>query len=783
MSDNPDMPMRWPRPAMLGPAAAALMLAGASAALLLPALPPMWLTAMIVAVTVPTAWRWPQLRLIALPLLAASWMLLRADIALQSRLPQELVGADLPVTVRVVGLPEPGERQLRFDARVEQAPPDAAGLLGERIRLAWYGDPATRFQPGERWQLNLRLKRPRGSQNAGGFDYERYALEQGIAATGHVRETPLPQRLSASGGIDALRARVSAELQQACGPPACRFLRGLAVGDRRDLTDADWERLRATGLSHLLAISGLHIGLLAGFGVVVARLLYRLWPSLGLRVPRPQGSAALALPFAVAYALLAGFGLPVMRSLLMIGCVLLAVLLRRGLGPAQALALAFLVILLVDPLALLGAGFWLSFLGVGWLILCLPGSRGEDGIVVAYTASLLRAQWVLSLGLLPLTVWFFGQASLAGAFANLIAVALVALLVVPLTLLGTALLPFPTVAAWPLLAAAWLMAQLWQLAGWLESFDWAQVALPEPSIAALLLALLGLVWLLLPRGVPGKPLASLLLLPLLLPSRAAPPDAAFDVTVIDVGQGLAVLVQTRQHALLYDAGPAYPGGLDLGEAAVLPSLRALGVRRLDAMVISHGDNDHAGGSGAVRRALSPPLLLTGEPQRMALDASCADAQWRWDDVDFRMLHPPPHFPEIGNDASCVLSVRSAAGHLLLPGDIGRLIEGRLLRDQPDLAAVDVLLIPHHGSAGSSDQAFVTRIAPKIAVVASGHDNRFGHPRAEVIARYVAVGSQIEGTAAGGALTLRLREGRAPEISRRRETARRFWHEDGAPAKR
>lgn len=766
----------WWRPALLSPASAVLLVAGATLVCLLPELPGRAVIAGGLALALLLVWRWPLTRLLALPLLGAAWMLLHADAGLRARLPAALEGEDIVLGLRITGLPERGDRQQRFEARVEQAPEEASALVGAKLRLGWFGQATPNLLPGERWLATVRLKRPRGTLNPGGFDYERHALEQGIAATGYLRDAPPPQKLSDGAGVDGWRLQLAAAIDAGVESPSRRFLRGLAVGDRRALDGDDWERLRATGLSHLLAISGLHIGLLAGFGALLARALYWLWPGLGLKLPRPQGMALLAMPFAIGYAALAGFGLPTQRSLLMIGCVLLAVLLRRSVLPAQGLALAAIAIVLVDPLALLGAGFWLSFLGVAWLLLCLPSAaQGSPGMA----ASLLRAQGVLSLGLLPLTVWFFGQASLAGAFANLVAVPLVTLLIVPLTLAGTALLAWPLVASSLLGAAAWLMDWLWRLAGWLEALPGAQLFLPEPAPWALLLALSGIGWLLLPRGLPGKPLAVLLLLPLLLPVQPRLQAGELELTLVDVGQGLSVLLRTREHALLYDAGPAFAGGLDLGEAAVVPALRAQGLRRLDMIVLSHGDNDHAGGAGAVRRAFAVPPLFSGEPQRVGAGAACADQPpWQWDGVSFAFLHPPPHFPELGNEASCVLSVRAAGGHVLLPGDIGHVIEGRLLRDRGEELAADILLLPHHGSQNSSSPAFVDATRPRLALVASGHRNRFGHPRPEVVQRYLAAGARLEGTVEGGALRIRLDPEGAIEVQRRRDSHLRFWHERG-----
>ncbi len=767
-------PVNWP-------AAALALLAGALGGLLLPAsqLPFGWLVGGLAGGLL-LAWRTRRLRWVGLALAGAAWALLHAGQVLDARLPVEREGGDVVLEFVVVGLPERGDRQQRFEARVLAAPVELAILEGARLRLAWFDTRAETLVPGERWRATARLRRPRGVLNPGGFDYERFALEQRIAATGYLRDSPAPVRLAPGGGIDALRAGIADALREQVEEPASRLLRGLAVGDRRGLEDADWERLRATGLSHLLAISGLHIGMVAGFGALFARLLYVLWPALGLRLPRPHGMALAALPPAAAYAGLAGFGLPVQRSLLMLAIVLAAVWLRRGLPPAQALALAAAGVVLVDPLALLGPSFWLSFMGVAWLLMCIAPATGWRGALLG----LLRAQGVLAVGLLPLTLVFFGQASLAGLVANLVAVPLVTLAIVPLTLFGSALLAWPGLAAVPLSLAAWFMDLVWSMAGALQGLPMAQVFLPTPSPSAVALALLGGFVLLLPRGLPGKPLGWALLLPLLFPRLPQLDEGALELRLIDVGQGLSMLLRSRDHALLYDAGADWPDGLDMGEAAVVPTLRALGVARLDLLIASHADIDHAGGAPAVLRALPVGRALSGEPRKLGWDAACVRGDaWSWNGVSFRFLHPPPDFPELGNEASCVLRIDGVGGSVLLTGDIGEVVERRLLRDDPAALDVDVLLVPHHGSSGSSTADLIAATSPRLALVASGHGNRFGHPRPEVVARYAAADVPLLGNAECGHLVLLLHRDGTLETRAMRDLDRRIWRAACAPGMR
>lgn len=553
-------------------------------------------------------------------------------------------------------------------------------------------------------------------------------------------------------------------------PDASRFIRALALGDTRALDDADWQVLRANGLTHLIAISGFHVGLVAGGFALFARGLWWLWPGLARRWPAPLPAAAAGAFGAALYTAVAGFALPTVRTLLMIAVVASLRLLRRPLRGADALALAAIAVLLVDPLAVLGAGFWLSFLGVAWLLWCLPPQGPRKPL-----RDFLSAQGVATLGLLPLCVALFGQASLAGPLANLVAVPWWSLVVVPLSLLGLALEALHLGAgAWAWRAAAWCFELSWPLFERFAASGLALWWLPEARWFALPLALLGAFWLLLPRGVPGKTLAVLLWLPLLWPDRRLPREGEAELVVVDVGQGLSVLVRTARHALLYDMGPAVRDGFDAGERAVVPALRALGVRRLDRAVVSHGDNDHAGGLEAVRREFPVADLLAPQEAPVAGARPCIAGQaWRWDGVEFRVLHPGAHFPYLRNESSCVLRVQARHGAALLTGDIGEVIERDLLRRDRAALRAEVVLVAHHGSGGSSDPDFVVATGARLALVASGHGNRFGHPRADVVARWRAAGARVLDTAQGGALRIGLRRG-GPVAETRRQAQPRLW---------
>ena len=765
--------MAWPTsfpPLGLGVAGAAL--AGAGCVQVFPALPHAALSAGVLVLGA-MAWRiggWR--RLAGAFLLALAWTCLVAGCRLQAQWPADAPAADAVVEGRVVGLPERGEHALHFEFEVERAMPAVPIGAGSRVRLGWYGPAPRELAPGSRWRLPVRLRPVRALLNPGGRDGERRAFAQAVAATGNVRDGRDAVALAGGQGIDRVRDSISASIGVALPAERGRFVRALAVGDTRGLADADWEVLRATGLTHQIAISGFHVGLVAGLGALVARLAWWLVPALGRRWPRPQAAALGAFALALGYTALAGFALPTVRTLLMIGVLLATRLARRAAAARAGFALALLGVLAFDPLAVLAAGFWLSFAGVGWLMWCLPRT-GELGVGRLF----LRAQLVSVVGLLPLTVWFFGQASLPGPLANLLGVPVISLVVVPLALAGVAIEPLhPGLAAgcWQASATAmdWLWHALEAIAAWPAALAW----FPEPAWVAMALALAGAAWCLLPAAVPDRWLASLLFLPLLWPRVDLPPPGAVDVQVLDVGQGLAVLVSTHAHRVLYDVGAAGGRGPDRGETVVVPALRALGVSKLDLIVVSHDSRDHAGGLEAVLRAWPGTRVIGPEGwARPGMGLCEAGARWRWDGVDFRILHPPPDFPHLGRDASCVLRVAANGHAALLPGDIGEVVQRRLVSLHGASLVADVVIAPRHGAAGGADADFVAASSPRWVVFSTGAGNRAALPKPEALEAWTRHGAAALVTEASGSVRFRLGADAGTRAAAvRRLERRRYW---------
>jgi competence protein ComEC len=762
------------------PASAVALLAGAVAVQSLTRLPSAWIDLLVAAAGIVIALRPAPLRWLGVALLGAAWTLFRADASLSQRLPLALEGQDIVVVGTVSGLPRADEESTRFDLRLDRANASdgSAIALQGTARLSWY-DTAPPVAPCSIWQLRVRLKRPRGLVDPGAFDFERYALAEGISATGYVREDAgnrdLGRRLFCA---DALRGRISDGIAQTLGPGASAdVLRAFAFGDQHAMDEHEWEVARATGIPHLIAISGLHIALFAGFGVLIVRLLWRLAPRLTLRWPAPLIEAVASIVFATGYATIAGLGLPTRRALVMIGVLLAANLARRARAPQQGLAFAVIVLLALDPLCVLSAGFWLSFVGVAWLMFCLGGPEAQR----RWWRELVTAQGVASIGLLPLTIWFFGQSSLVGPIANLVAVPWICFVVLPVGVAGALLqMIVPVLGAALLQVAGHALATLWTLLEHMATWPGALWYFPEPSAAALALAMVGAAWLLLPRGVPARALGLALFLPLLVPARSVPAEGEFDALMLDVGQGLSVLVRTREHALVYDAGARFPSGFDLGEASVVPALHALGVDAVDRLVISHGDNDHAGGARAVATAFKDVSVTSGEPQRLALAAQqCrAGESWTWNGVLFRIVHPRDALPPHANDRSCVLEVRSGDAALVLTGDVSSAVEGDITQALGTSAPHTVLQVPHHGSKTSSSPALLAALHPELALVSTGYRNRFHHPNAGVVERYRRAGIELRDTARTGFIALRF----APEaLPRVLELGRRdrhpYWREE------
>lgn len=721
----------------------------------LPALPTTgWLIALLMLALMLLPFRTYPL---AFFLFGLSWACMSAQWALDDRLRPALDGQTRWVEGRVIGLPQQTGDGVRFvltDSRSRNA------RLPTRIRVSWHGGPPVRS--GERWRLAITLKRPAGLLNFHGFDQEAWLLAQRIGATGTVKDG---ERLApaANAWRDGVRQRLLAVDAQGRESG----LIALALGDGSGLTAADWQVLQDTGTVHLLVISGQHIGLLAGliYGLIAGLARYGCWPRTWPWLP---WACALAFATALGYGLLAGFGVPVQRACVMVGLVLLWRLRFRHLGLWWPLLLALNGVLVLEPLASLQPGFWLSFAAVAVLILAFGGRLGPWSLWQAWT----RPQWLIAIGLFPVLLVLGLPISLSAPFANLIAVPWISLVVLPLALLGTALLALPFVGDGLLWLAGGALDVLFKGLAWLAGLMPAWIPAEVP-LGYWLVSLLGAVLLLLPKGVPFRLLGLPMLLLAVFPPRELIPHGQVEVVQLDVGQGQSLILRTRHHTLLYDAGPR-SGTFDLGARVVLPSLRKLGVGELDTLLLSHADADHAGGAAAVARGMRIKRVVGGEtdglPLLLGTQPCVSGERWTWDGVTFELWQWPD--ATSGNAKSCVLQVQANGERLLLTGDIDRAAEQSMLAS-PLAVRTDWLQAPHHGSRSSSSWPFVERLAPRSVLISRGRHNAFGHPHPQVMERYRRLGSQVYDSAEQGAVRLQLGAFTPPVVAR---SQRRFWRE-------
>jgi competence protein ComEC len=710
----------------------------------------------------------------------AAW---QAQQRLAITLPDEWQGRDIEVIGVVADLPRNHEHGQRFDFDVEQTLTPQASVP-RHIYLTTYYNQKTAplvLHAGERWRLTLRLKHPHGSSNPHSFDFELWALENNVRAVGYVNNNADNVRLAAlADGFnyrietwrETVRNKFSTTLVNA---PYAGVLSALAIGDQGSIPQAQWQVFTRTGVNHLMSISGLHITMLSSLGFALTYWLWRRSTRLTLFLPARKAAALAALLAAAGYALLSGFAVPAQRTVYMVGAVAIALWLNRNFSLTQIISIALLGVLIPDPWAILSPGFWLSFGAVALILYVMAYRLKPSHWLVEYA----RVQWAMTIGLTPILLGMFQQVSLVSPVANAFAIPLVSLVIVPLTLLG-AVLP---VAA-PLWLAHTLMGWTMALLEWLNNLPqavWTQHAPPAWSVAA---GMIGVLWILLPRGFPARWLGFVMLLPMFLNAPEPPAQGSVRLIVFDVGQGLAVAAQTRHHALLYDTGPDFSDGADSGNRILVPSLRAMGIAGLDGLILTHDDADHTGGAISVLQAMPIGWLSSSLPDghpllQLAADKQrCMDGQsWRWDGVDFEILHPDAgsygNTETRDNNRGCVLRISTGGQHMLLTADIEKETEQRLLKEHPDKLPATLLIVPHHGSKTSSTDDFVVAVQSRYAIFTVGYLNRFGHPKQQVVQRYIDSGAELLRSDRDGAI-LAVMDTQGLQVERYRKTHHRYW---------
>ena len=699
---------------------------------------------------------------------------------LDRAVPEALTGTEVTVIGVVRGIPDHGSSRSRFVLQVDEIVTAPEAFRAERLRVTLFpADP--RLAPADRVRVTLRLRPPRGLHNPGGFDFAAWLYRAGIHGMGslrgdleHIGHAPSPWRLP-----NLHRLRVMVRDSMLVAHPNARHpgvMQALVIGDRGAMDPDEWRRFLYTGTNHLMAISGLHVGLVAGFALLLGRGAWRRLPWLRRALPLSWFVALVAMTAAAAFAALAGFSIPTQRALMMLILISVAVLARRDPLSWRVYAAALIIVVTMAPGSVLAPGFWFSFGAVAVILVLLQGRLRPPG-----PTGWLWIQVILAVALLPLSLAWFQLGSWIAPLANLVAVPIVSFLVLPVLLAGAGLAllwaPLGTPFLW------WADAWIALLLGALEFLlgvpgAVGEMALPWPGA---MLAGMGVILLMLPRARRFLPWAGLACLPLALPVASHLAEGDFRAEMLDVGQGLAVVVHTRRHVLVYDAGPAWEDGFDSGSAVVLPALRRRGARSIDRILVSHEHMDHRGGVAAVASGLPVGEILSRRGHTAAGERACeAGMVWEWDGVRFETLHPPP-FWDHGNVASCVLAVQGRQGRLLLTGDLEGLGESMLIHSMGDRLATDVLLVPHHGASTVLSRGLLEAAAPTVAWVSSAFDNRFGHPAPDVRTRLHERCIPLLDTSERGMIWLETGPDGIGLGPGSRVEHRRFWHPPVPPA--
>jgi competence protein ComEC len=765
-----------------------------------------WLVGLIPVAVIAYAFHWknsPFLRifrqasLIFLSFYAGfMWAATSANLRMEDELSREWENQNIQIIGVVATLPQWVERGERFEFDVEQVVTKSA-IAPRHISLTQYSSDFFKakvdenpiktniFHAGQRWKLTVKLKRPHGASNPHGFDFEAWALERNIRATGSVNKRAGNQQLKGfvlrPGYVvevarEKIRDRMAMVLK---GQASVGVLQALVIGDESSISAADWQVFLRTGINHLVSISGLHITMLAGLAYGLIYALWRRNEKLVLRLPARKVAVLAGLVAATLYSLLAGFSVPTQRTLYMLVVFAIALWSGRNVAIGRVLAFALVLVVVLDPWAVLAPGFWLSFGAVAIIAYALGGRIGYPH----WLREAIHTQWAVTLGLMPLLLVMFQQVSVISPLVNAFAIPLVSLVVVPLALLG-ALLPID----WALQLSAFIMSHTMQLLQWCAALPMATWQQQAPPAWTLPLALFGVLWMLLPRGIPMRIFGAVALLPMFLLEPVRPAIGAMHVVVLDVGQGLAVTVRTANHALLYDAGPRYSSQSDAGSRIVVPYLRAEGMRHLNGFIISHNDTDHSGGMASVLAQVPVDWFASSFADNAAIPAVqkhmlCYRGQfWVWDEVLFEVLHPGLESYENAaikdNNRSCVLRVTSKFGSLILTGDIENSAELSLLQSSFSELNADVMVAAHHGSGSSSGSAFLAAVHPSVVIFTAGYLNHFGHPKPVVQERYRLLGSQSYRSDHDGAILLNFSSKKGIATIRWRKQEQRYWHLGG-----
>lgn len=777
------------------------------------AMPAIILTGSILELVAPVRFKRVRSTLLGLAslMLSMCWTIYLADQRLSDTLDPVHENVVTRLNVRIKTMSQQKDLAQIFQAEVLD--PVQQGIP-KHIQVIWRA-ASENILPGQAWRAAMVLRRPHGSMNPSGFDYEGLMFQRNIRAIGQVRGHPKlisdDESMTFTMHVDRIRHHLRSLMQAALkdaryGP----VLIALAIGDQDGVQQSDWDVFNRTGITHLVSISGSHVTMIGACGGVVALWLFKL---LRFRsryfcesLPAKPVAAAVAMLVAFLYCLLAGWGVPARRTFLMLAVTAFVVVARLPFSPSRVLSAAAALVVMMDPWSVLSTGFWLSFFAVGILfsIASMPASSYAQSHIRQWLRGLKdasRLQWLITLAMFPILAFLFQQITLSSIFANAIAIPVMTFVVTPLALLTALIAPLPGLH---LLAqgCAWLghEALLWMMipVNWMATAKWAVLDINAFPVFALLVALAGMCWSMQVPGIASRWAGWFLMLPALAWQPQRPIQGGWTMRVFDVGQGAAVLISTARHHVLYDTGKK-SGSSDSTMRVLLPAFRAMGVKNIDWLVVSHSDLDHAGGlnsllmnfpirnlvySSGVEKHFPDHVhsILAGEIKKQLCDSR---SSWTLDGVVFSILNGPAEDAasadsgeftikrnQTSNARSCILKLEGLHHRALLPGDIGIGQESKLM-ENADIAA-DVVLIPHHGSKTSSSDKFVALSGARHAIAQVGHLNRFRHPDPMVVQRWQRNGTQVWRTDHHGSVLIESTEA-GLEARSLRYLNGRYWH--------
>ncbi len=722
------------------------------------------------------------------------WATVIAHQFLNTKLPTQLEGQDIVVTGVISSIPKQNSRRTNFEFTLSSVSLNGKDYDSpKKIILNWYGK-TPKLIPDDKWQLVVRLKKPFSVQNPGGFDYEAWIFQNNIDAKGYIRKNNLNKLLQSSASLFSftrLRFKLKHEISLLTKSPNRAVILALLIGDKSEITAEQWQVFRKTGTSHLIAISGLHIGLIAGLVFFLSRWLWGYYSSGAEILPSPKFAALLAIISALLYSAMAGFSLPTQRALIMLCVIMVSILIDVRAQSWNTLAIALLLVLLFSPFAVMNPGFWLSFSAVGIILYFskMTQNRINKLYSVLYNWSVI--QLVIGIGLMPLVLLFFNETSLISPVANMFIVPLFSFIIVPMVFLaGCLLLILPFISSVLLSIVAFILTISWGFLEYLAELSFATFQINGLTIPAFIFLCMGIGVLLLPRPIPAKWLSVIFFLPLFFTKYDKPELGSVKLTLLDVGQGLSVVIQTHDHVLVYDTGPGYSKNFNAGKNIVIPFLKSNGINTLDMIVVSHGDNDHIGGMRSLVDTLLVKQILTSVPKKVnsliklentILSAQYCDneKQWNWDGVNFQFIHPQSGSMFTKNNASCVLLISTGGedyfNSVLLTGDIEAKAEQDIVEKSTVEIRANIIIAPHHGSKTSSSQAFINKINPDYVLYAVGYQNRYRFPHDVVSNRYKQLGAIELTTSGSGAITFNISPSEIKKPELYRVSQRRFWH--------